>query len=143
MSLLPDGKLRAVVSLVVSLLKGYRPIAVYAFGSRASGEARPDSDLDLAVLLPSGTRLPVTERLAIVDRLQEIAGVEVDLVVLNEARLPLRFEIIRHGRVLWESNPDARTDAEDIIVRDYLDFRPFLERSFRDMLDDSPPGADR
>ncbi|HCW51637.1 MAG TPA: hypothetical protein DGR79_06185 [Clostridiales bacterium] len=141
MSLLPDGKLRAVVSLLVSLLKGYGPIAVYAFGSRASGEARPDSDLDLAVLLPSGTRLPVTERLAIVDRLQEIAGVEVDLVVLNEARLPLRFEIIRHGRVLWESDPDARTDAEDIIVRDYLDFRPFLERSFRDMLDDSPPGA--
>jgi predicted nucleotidyltransferase len=134
---LPEDKLKAIVSL----LEPYRPVAVYAFGSRTSGEARPDSDLDLAVLLPPARRLPVTEKLAVVDRLLEVAGVEVDLVVLNEARLPLRFEIIRHGRVIWESSRDARTDAEDVIVRDYLDFRPFLERSFRDIIDDTTPGA--
>ncbi len=134
MTLLPAAQLER--SLAV--LARHRPIAVYAFGSRAAGEARPDSDLDLAVLLPAGASITMSERLGVVDKLQHIVGVDVDLVILNEARLPVRFEIIRHGTVLWESSFDERTDAEDLIVRDYLDFRPFLERSFRDLLGDTP-----
>ncbi|MCL6581362.1 MAG: nucleotidyltransferase domain-containing protein [Firmicutes bacterium] len=120
---------------IVGVLLACGPTAIYVFGSRAEGDARPDSDLDLAVLLPPGRRLTVMERLALVDRLQDLVGTEVDLVVVNEARLPLQFEIISRGRLVWEADREARTDAQDVIVRDYLDFRPFLERSLRDMVE--------
>lgn len=134
---------KAKVETIVTLLGRYHPVAIYAFGSRVGGAARSDSDLDIAVLLPAGSRLAVGERLAVVDKLEEIAGCDIDLVVLNDARLPVRFEAIRHGLVLWEKSFDERTDAEDVIVRDYLDFRPFLERSFRDIVDETRGTTDR
>lgn len=132
MSPLPPEKLEAVVSL----LGRYRPVALYAFGSRVSGPSRPDSDLDLGLLLPEGKRLGIADRLEAVHSLERIAGCDVDLVIINDASLPVRFDIIRHGRVLWEASFDERTDAEDLIVRDYLDYRPFLERSFREIVDE-------
>jgi len=127
---LPEGKVRALVD---ELKERCSPVAVYLFGSRAAGEERSDSDLDLAVLLPEGVRIPLLEKMSIVERLAGIVGFEVDLVVLNEARLPIQFEIIRNGRLLYEQSFDERTDAEDRIVRDYLDFKPFLERSAEDI----------
>jgi len=125
-----DTKLQAAVEA----LRACHPVAVYGFGSRISGSARPGSDLDFVVLLHAGARLTISERLSAIERIQGLTGWDVDLVVLNEARLPLQFDIIHDGRVLYESSSDARTEAEDIIVRDYLDFRPFLERSFQDAM---------
>lgn len=126
--------LDAILKQLTSALLELKPVAIYLFGSQATGETRPDSDIDLAVLLPKGEDLPVLKRLDLIDRLQEIAGCQVDLVVVNAARLPLQFEIIHTGRVLYESSFDARTDAEDIIVRDYLDLQPMYEQSFREIL---------
>ena len=45
------------------LLRGVRPVALYARGSLGSGEAVPGlSDLDLAVVVPPGAREPVRRR---------------------------------------------------------------------------------
>ncbi|MEW6229811.1 MAG: nucleotidyltransferase domain-containing protein [Bacillota bacterium] len=125
--------LRTIIERLTSALLELDPIAIYLFGSQATGETRPDSDIDLAVLLPKGEELTALERLDMIDQLQEIAGCGVDLVVVNAARLPLQFEIIRTGRVLYESSFDARTDVEDIIVRDYLDLQPMYEQNFREI----------
>ena len=38
--------------IVRSLVEFYRPAKIYLFGSAARGEAGPDSDIDLLVLLP-------------------------------------------------------------------------------------------
>ncbi len=127
---------RERLDAVVTLLRPYAPVAVYAFGSRVTGEARPDSDLDLAILLPDGASLPLGQKMHLLPKLEDAAGCEVDLVVLNGAGLPIAFEIIRQGCVLYESSSDERTDAEDLIVRDWLDFRPVLERSYREILDE-------
>lgn len=51
---------------LVTALRCYEPVAIYLFGSRARGTARPDSDFDLALFLgdsrsfpsTSGSRLP-------------------------------------------------------------------------------------
>jgi hypothetical protein len=41
----------ALQALVEKLVRGLRPLAVYLFGSRAEGRARPESDFDLVVVL--------------------------------------------------------------------------------------------
>lgn len=130
-----SGDLHTILKRLTSALLGLEPVAVYLFGSQATGEARPDSDIDLAILLPKGKELSSLERLDMMDHLQEIAGREVDLVAVNAARLPLQFEIIHTGRVLYESSFDARTDAEDIIVRDYPDLQPMYERNSWEILE--------
>lgn len=76
--------------------------AIYLFGSCAVQTERPDSDLDLAVLLPHGAGIP--DRLGIVSRLSEIAGREVDLVDLRDVGDILRFQVITRGKPLFKAN---------------------------------------
>ncbi|MDI6823632.1 MAG: nucleotidyltransferase domain-containing protein [Thermodesulfobacteriota bacterium] len=126
---------------MLAILARYNPVAVYLFGSRAQGSARADSDIDLALLLPDDCSLPATERIDLIARLEELAGRRVDLVLLNRAPLPLQFEIIHTGIVLYESSFDARTDFEDIVVRDYLDLSPMLERSRQEIMEEAARGV--
>ncbi len=53
-----------VARLVRRVVEEVRPLRVVLFGSRATGTARPDSDVDLLVVVPDGT-----PRRAVLDRL--------------------------------------------------------------------------
>lgn len=69
-----------------------------AFGSRARGDARPDSDLDLAVELPPAKDL---FDLAILrDELEDAFGLPVHLVSLRGLRPRLRERIRKEGVLL-------------------------------------------
>ncbi len=73
--------------------------AISVFGSRAGGDARPDSDLDLAVL-PCEPLDPV----ALWDLAQEVAALvhcEVDLVDLWRASTVLQHQIVIHGQWVY------------------------------------------
>jgi uncharacterized protein len=41
--------------LLARIEETYRPLQVWLFGSRARGDARPDSDWDLLVVVPDDT----------------------------------------------------------------------------------------
>lgn len=47
-----DPKLEILLDRIIA---AFRPEAVYLFGSRAEGRARPDSDYDLFVVVPDDT----------------------------------------------------------------------------------------
>ncbi|MEX2356276.1 MAG: nucleotidyltransferase domain-containing protein [Thermaerobacterales bacterium] len=74
---------------------------VVAFGSRISGTARPESDIDLAVRFtsepPEGQERSVIEAFVRLFR-----DSRVDLVVLNRADPLLAFRVARQGRLLYE-----------------------------------------
>ena len=69
------------------------------FGSRARGTARPDSDVDVAIL-PADTALSLTDENALCVRLERASGLAVDLVRIDHADEALRWRIARDGRVL-------------------------------------------
>jgi uncharacterized protein YutE (UPF0331/DUF86 family)/predicted nucleotidyltransferase len=77
-------------------------VAVYLFGSRASGRARPDSDVDIAVLTsPSMLRTP-RHFLAYYAPLSAVLRTDkIDLVWLNQTRLSLQWQVIRTGQLLF------------------------------------------
>ena len=80
------------------------------FGSRAGGSARPDSDLDLAVL-PCEPLDPV----ALWDLAQEVAALvhcEVDLVDLWKASTVLQHQIVIHGRWVYCGDKRVRERFE-------------------------------
>ena len=70
------------------------------FGSRARGTARPDSDVDLGVL-------GELDRLSLAADLAEVLGLEVQVVDLADAPIPLLEEIVRDGRIVAEGAPGA------------------------------------
>jgi uncharacterized protein len=98
--------------------------AVYLFGSHALGRARPDSDVDLAIL-PSGPELR-NQKLDILTDLAAAGFCNVDLVILDTDDVVLNFEAVRLNHVIF-SRPDFdRGGTYSRIIRLYLDFTPYL-----------------
>ena len=51
----------------------------------------------------------------------------LDIVLLERATLELKFDVITHGKVLFEISSDLRDAFERRISMLYADFRPILE----------------
>lgn len=99
--------------------------AVYLFGSRAGGRARPGSDVDLAVV--SKNDPSASEKLDILSRLAKEGFCDVDLVFLPKDNIVLQYEAVRMNRVVYR-RPEFDTAAHySLVVRCYLDFLPYLD----------------
>jgi predicted nucleotidyltransferase len=81
-------------------------IAIYAFGSRARGDALEGSDYDLAVL--ARTPLQPVERWKIQEDVAAVARANVDLVDLRRASTVLCIQVLKDGIVLVDAAPSER-----------------------------------
>ena len=104
-------------------------VAIYVFGSAATGDFSEGSDLDLAVLGPrpyDGQRLYDVAR-----SLEASLDVDVDLVDLITAPTLLKFEVIARGRNVYCADRDAALDFEGRSLTEYGDYQfrvaPMLE----------------
>lgn len=79
-------------------------VAGYVYGSYARGESGPQSDLDLASLLPPGRRL--ADKLALIAALSRRVHRDVDVVNLREVGLDLIREVLRDGVKLFDRDQD-------------------------------------
>ncbi|MYN66564.1 MAG: nucleotidyltransferase domain-containing protein [Acidobacteria bacterium] len=96
--------------------------AIYRYGTWATAAHRPDSDLDIAVLLPYGEAMRVDRwqwhLLAV--RLAGAAGTEhVDLVNLRRADTTLQAEILRTGRLVYCQDDGVRLEFETLVLSMY------------------------
>src|SRR3989344_5700479 len=101
----------------------------YLFGSRATGNARADSDYDIAIYLPN--KLSASERfdtrLKLSEQLTSALGATADVTILNDTRsVLLRYSIISEGKIIINTDDDVRVTLESRILSDYFDFEPFL-----------------
>ncbi len=95
------------------------------FGSCASGSAKPDSDIDIAVA--AERPLTLDERAELVTEISEATGRPVDLIDLAEVGEPLLGQILTKGKRLTEApEPFARLLAQHWL--DAADFLPIRNR---------------
>lgn len=107
--------------------------AAYLHGSTAQGTMDAESDIDVALLLPSS--LSPEERwetrLRCIGFLMEKFPAEADkfdVVVLQDVPVLLRYNVIRRGRLLYERIRSDRLDFEISVEREYDDEEPYLRR---------------
>lgn len=127
--MLPVEELNDRLEKAVSELEKQKEIvAIYLFGSYASGRNRPTSDVDLAVLLKTIAKEQYLEkRLDIMAKLTGIIQIDdLDLIVLNEAPAGLAYRIISEGRLLYLRNKDRDkfVNFKARVFDRYLDYLP-------------------
>ncbi|MBI2371631.1 MAG: nucleotidyltransferase domain-containing protein [Deltaproteobacteria bacterium] len=69
----------------------------YLFGSWAEGRMGPRSDVDVAVWLKEDAPEPFEVRLGLIGRLEVSLKRPVEVIVLNEAPLILRYTVVQQG----------------------------------------------
>ena len=108
-------------NLIVSTLRAVWPeaLAIYAFGSRIQGTARPDSDLDLAILVPTYT--DTLQRWDVAQQLAMVLGCEVDLLDMRAASTVMQYQVLITGQCLWAQQPAAAL-FECFVLNEKLDF---------------------
>jgi predicted nucleotidyltransferase len=77
----------------------------YLFGGLVKGKLQPLSDVDLAVYLAESHSF-ADFKFDILGKLMEILQTdEIDLVVLNEAELPLQMNVLKTKKVIVDNDP--------------------------------------
>jgi len=104
-------------------------IAVYVFGSVTTGRSRPSSDLDIAIM--SRRQISGNERIALETELSNMLSRDVDLVIFSQSGALLQHQILKNGRLVYESDPKERVRQEVSARSEYLDTR-FLYQELRD-----------
>ncbi len=116
----------------MAVLRAAHPalVAIYRFGSSATGTTRPDSDIDLALL---GERpLSPLERFDLQERIAAALRRQVDLVDLRTASTVMASQVITTGVLLFEGQGSERGRFEDFVYGRYArlneERRGILER---------------
>lgn len=114
---------------IVAALQAGPPLRLaMLFGSAAAGTARADSDVDIAIV-PVDANLPLAAELDLQRRLAAACGRDVDLVRLDQASCLLRWQVARHGQVLFQAGPFEAARFVASAASDYLDFEPSFSRA--------------
>jgi predicted nucleotidyltransferase len=105
-----------------TLLEGrFSLSALWLFGSEARDQARRESDVDLAVLVPR----PISTEQLLVARLdlEALLGRSVDLIDLRRASPILGRQVLRDGRLLLDRDPADRHVFAMLLPSRYTDLK--------------------
>lgn len=97
-------------------------VIAYLFGSYASGEAKATSDIDIAVLLDCEREKLYSLYRELMLGVYEALGTErIDLLLLNDAPICMRFEIISQGKLIYSCDDQELNIYEMNVISKFQD----------------------
>jgi uncharacterized protein len=119
--LLPEGLKNQVTSRILKSVPDVA--AIYAYGSRIKGAVHPESDLDLALLLPPAHELHVEILAQLEGDLEALAGCAVEVSVLERTRSVVHCkEVITSGIPIFIADIQAVEGFEMMVFSEYARF---------------------
>ncbi len=103
----------------------------------AKGKAGKLSDVDIAVLLDESLdkKQRFDLQLELISDISELLKIDkIDLVVINEAPLSLKFEIIKANCPLFVRDRMEKIDFEQMVMSRYLDRKYYEKRASSEFL---------
>ncbi len=108
-------------------------LLAYIFGSQLRGKIGPLSDYDFAVFLSQKPSFQFKYRLK--NKLVNVLNTgQVDLIILNDAPVELKYKVIATGKIIFQKNSTIRTDFEADTLSRYFDYLPVLRAQKKDIL---------
>jgi len=129
---------KEVIHRLKNFFDGFEKVKLaYLFGSSVTGRAGKLSDIDIAVLLDE--KLTAKERLKLELELisclsSTLKTDKIEVVVMNEAPLLLKYNIIKNGIILKSADEALRVKKEAEILSRYLDRKYFEERRAKEAI---------
>jgi len=97
-------------------------IAIILFGSHATGNAGPLSDIDLCIVADrAATESQMNELLSVGSRIIEVS-------LFWDLPLTIRFRVIRDGIILYCRSPELFHRITMDTIREYLDTEPLIRK---------------
>jgi predicted nucleotidyltransferase len=115
-------------------------LLAYIFGSRAKGNIGQMSDYDFAVLFSAAVPHEEKHRLAH-ELAMSLDGARVDVVVLNNAPIELKYNIILEGKLLYRKDNFSKVEFEANTLSEYFDYRPVLHKQREDLIKEGNDAA--
>jgi predicted nucleotidyltransferase len=125
-----------LLSRLASAIEAYPEVlSGYLFGSRATGHARKDSDVDIAIRLVPGLSAEkrFQLRLEMIDRIEELVDIVVEVILMNDASLIMLNHIFSHGIAVFIRDTEAEESFKVQKQKEFFDFRHYLDRDFDQM----------
>jgi predicted nucleotidyltransferase len=123
---------------ITQIFAKHKVVLAYLFGSQATGQAGPLSDVDIAVLLKSDVARDQWLEIQL-DLASELATLfqrdDVDVVILNQATPLLADRVVRFGQRLYEPDPLIRVRFEVETFHRYVDTAPLRRAQRQRMLE--------
>jgi len=115
---------------LIKKVRGLGIFIVYLFGSKTIERGSPLSDMDIGVVFKNPPWN--TDTRGLYDTSYKLfselyANSKLDIVFLQTAPLALQFFAIKDGKILFEEDPRFTADYENLVLKQYLDFRPVLD----------------
>lgn len=132
---------------VISKIQDYFPqkpqvVAVYLYGSRARGEAKKTSDIDLGVILKekADSSLLTIPQVVFAQELSQLLKKEVEVQDLDSCRLDFVHRVLSEGQLIFSSDEAARIKFETDVFKKYFDLKPFFDEYYRSLAEITKKG---
>jgi len=132
-------KLKDITRKTNAVLPKYHQIAgAYLFGS-ALGQHRPDSDIDLGLVLESinlSAREIMHMEAGITGELDPIEGHAFDVTILDLNNIIFCFRVIKEGNLIYAKNMERVTDVMEYVSRRYAEVYPRYRAALEEIIDE-------
>ena len=106
-------------------------LLAYFYGSCATGQSHPFSDLDIAIYLRTPLNISKSKKLEmdLALRIDSILSNEPpsDVRIINHLPIAVAGQIISEGILIYSIDEYVRIEYESFIRRLYFDFMPFIK----------------
>lgn len=102
--------------------------SIILFGSQVQGKARPDSDIDIAVIMNNPSLKDESKAIG-------IGNEKYDISLFHKLPLIVKFRVLKEGSVIFCRDDSYLKKVKLDTIKFYLDFAPIINRFYKKVIE--------